>query len=698
MRALAKSLLPLAVWAALGVGVCQAETASQASASQLDNVTVTARKVEEDVQKIPISASVFSGALIDDAGLRDMRDLTRLAPNVYLKKSTSENIITMRGVTSFETSIYGPTALYVDDLMLPLHYAHNIDLVDIERVEVLRGPQGSLYGGNSLAGVINVITRQPGNEARASLSADFGAYPSAGDHNPGYKLGGGVSGPIVEDRWYLGLSGQIDQNDGYTTNLFNNDQRAGAIDRKTARATLRWTPTSQWDISFIGDILKNDDNIGVYRFDQGPYRTPAYHSWLDTDNYNNEQGDGQALRISHQGQAVKILSVTGRRGYRNDTLQDYDCTADPQNDWGRTLAAYKDTMFSQELRFSSVNAGGSPLSWLAGAYGMIEDTDIDQQNPTIAQSALTSIDTNGYALFGEATYTLWDRLRLTGGLRWDGRDSKGHKRDTGVDVSDQMDGSELLPKLSLGYDITADAFGYVTVSRGYLAGGYNYALAVDKESFSYDPEYTWNYELGLKTSWLDRKLTANLALFYIQMADKQVYNMVGVSSPITKVDNAAQAHSMGVELEMAAQPLQGLEITLGFGLTKAEVDDWTATERNSDNTELVRVSYDGKTIPNSPEYNGHLAVQYRHATGLFARADLAAVGEVYADAANSILDDPYALLDLRLGYETKRYDVYVWGRNVLDAEYHAIAYNWDGYKMVQDGEPAMFGVTLTLRY
>lgn len=685
-----------------GAGVCMAETAytesRESESYQLESVTVTARKTKEDAQKIPISTTVVSGTLLEDAHIGDTNELSRFAPNVYFKKSTSENVMIMRGITSFETSVYSPTAVYVDDLMVPLHFGHLIDLMDIERVEVLRGPQGSLYGGNSLAGVINVVTRRPDNEKRLKLYSDISSYTDV-DGNPlEYNVGFNAAGPLVSDRWYLSLAGNWKKGDGFMTNLHCDDDRAGEIDRKNARLVLRWTPTARFDISLTGDVLENDDGIAVYRFDDGPYRTDPYTISHDDKDYQKESGHSQNLRVAYTGETLKFLSVTGFRDYTNENLQDYDATADPMNYWGGSLSEYNDNFISQEFRLSPTGDHSS-LTWLVGVYGFTEDTDVKVDNEVIFQHADTTIDTQGYAAFGEWTYTLFDRLHLTAGLRYDVRHTEGEKHDTGIDISDDMDHSEVLPKFSVGYDLTDAAYGYATVSKGFLAGGYNYGTAVDKASFAYDPEYTWNYELGIKTDWLDSRLQVNLALFYIQMTDKQVMEMdYGQGYYTAKVDNAAEAHSKGLELELQARPARGWDISAGIGYTDAEYDDWIATEWNSDYTDLTRNDYSGKTVPGVPEYTGHLGVQYRHTNGLFARADASVIGPLYADQNNRFKEDAYALVNLQLGYETEHFDVVLWGKNVFDKHYHTVAYDWEGVKLVQDGEPARVGVRATLRF
>ena len=702
MHTLKQSLLLLILLILIpGAVISGEESSSQITDDEtirMKKLTVTVRKTEEDLQKIPVSASVVSDILMDDAKIDDTKELMDFIPNVYLKKSTSENIITMRGITSFESSIYSPTAVYIDDLMVPLHYGHLLDLYNVERVEVMRGPQGSLYGGNSLAGVINIVTSMPDNVKHFKIYGDLGGYAGGADSFPEYSIGFNAAGPIVSDRVYIGIAGSWRKGDGFMTNLYSDNDEAGKFDRKNIRGIIRLTPSSKLDITVTVDALDNDDGIGVYRFDSGFYMTEPYFIDHDTEEFQKEAGYGSNIRVSYTADKVKFLSVTGYRDYSNENLQDYDVTADIYNYWGACFAEYDERYLSQEFRLSSID-GYSPLKWIIGMHGFIEDTDIAQTDEVIYQNSRTAIESSGYALFGEGTYTFIDRLHLTAGFRYDTRDTEGEKHDYGIDITHDMDSSEVMPKFSLGYDFTDLVYGYATVSKGFLAGGYNYGNATDISSFAYDPEYAWNYEAGLKTNWMDRRIMLNVAVFYIDMTDKQVTEMdYGEGYFITRIDNAAKARSKGIELEFQARPAKGWDIFAGLGYTDAEYENWMATEYNSDYTDLVSNDYSGKSVPGVPEYTGHLGIQYRHMNGIFARVDLDAIGSIYADQKNIIEDDAYSLVSLQLGYETKKYDLVFYGKNLFDTEYHTVAYDWDGVKLVQDGEPAILGVRMTARF
>ena len=633
-----------------------------------------------------MSISVFSDIELEDAGIRDTLELTRFTPNVYMRNNIIENVVVFRGMSTFDGSLYSPAGFYVDDISFPIHFMHNPDLFDIERVEVLKGPQGTLYGRNSESGVINIITKQPDNELRGKIFGEYGSYDTEHGSSPSYRAGGSISGPLVKDKLYLGLAGQWEDSDGYMENEYNNDDEAAKIDHINGRGTLRWTPTDKWDISFISDAMDTDDEIGVLRYLTGPYKTDRYKISMDGEHYCEQEGYGQTLRVKHEGDSFNVLSVTGRRYYENKYALDVDCTADPLFNWGTNYFTYENRQLSEELRVSSPR-DSHPFEWLVGLYAFDEEMNID--GVMMGQSRITGIDMNGYAVFGQATYTLFDSIHLTAGLRYDHQDSEGEQRFMTQYYDKDLDYDEWLPKLAIAYDFTDDIMAYASASKGYLSGGYNYFAAGDLQSFYYDSEYTWNYEAGIKTAWLDRKLLANLSYFYIDMDDKQVFDIVPYILGAFQISNAARAHSQGFELELQSRPVKGLDLFAGFGYTEAKFDEWI---------DLQGYDYKDKYLPNAPKYTLNVGGQYRHEIGLFGRVDLLGTGDFYCNSKNTLKEDAHQLVNLRLGYEKERFDIIFWCKNLFDEEYETMKVDWGGTELVLDGEPRMFGVTVTYRF
>jgi iron complex outermembrane receptor protein len=299
-------------------------------------------------------------------------------------------------------------------------------------------------------------------------------------------------------------------------------------------------------------------------------------------------------------------------------------------------------------------------------------------------------ETLGIALFGEATYTFLDRLKITLGLRYD-REQKdfdytqtpsgpvlammGYAPDSGSrdDVFDAW-----LPKAAVSYQISEQVTPYVSVSRGFRSGGFN-----DKENVgsAYDPEFTWNYELGAKTSWMENRLQLNAALFYIDWSDMQVEVLTAGGTSVF-IDNAGRATSKGAELELIARPLSGLEIMAGASFTDAKYDDYT---------QGVNV-YDGSTVIDSPEYTMNIGATYRFLNGIFVNALYTHYGEVHFDPANTKSQESYGIASARVGYEGKGFDVYLYCRNIFDEEYATRAFEVNDVWYGRSGEPRVVGV------
>lgn len=393
-----------------------------------------------------------------------------------------------------------------------------------------------------------------------------------------------------------------------------------------------------------------------------------------------------------------------------------DFGADPQN---RTTGAatYENKQFSQEIRVSSPEDSG-PFEWLIGVYGFDEEVDT-AYNYYIVNKAIwgmadmsfmhpvADIDTSGYAGFGQGTYTLFDKLHLTAGLRYDHQDLEGNVTGKYFDFATfsykhyyndkDLDYDEWLPKFSASYDFTDDVMTYVSASKGYKTGGCIYCPAsnLPEDLFTYDSEYTWNYEAGIKTTWLNNKIRANLTMFYIDIKDKQVSEVDQTTMQAT-IRNAAEAHSQGVELELTARPVRGLDIFAGFGYTEAKFDDFTPTEW--DNYKLVQNDYKDNYLQYAPKYTYNIGVQYRHESGFFGRVDLLGKDEFYGDYANTAKADAHETVNLRLGYELEHLDFVLWGQNVFDEEY--LCYVTPFYDKVAgiDAPPRTFGATLTYRF
>ena len=660
---------------------------------RLETVTVTAQKKEENAQEVPISMDVFSEMEMEDARILNTPDMVRFSSNVNMMNRSCEHIVVIRGVSPFRGTTYSNAGFYVDDVSYPLHYSQNIDFFDLERAEILKGPQGTLYGRNTESGVISIFTKQPDNHLSGKILAEYGDYNS-------FRTVANVSGPVVEDKLFLGGAFQYRSSDGYVENEANGNDRAADLSHLTGRATLRWTPSDPWDISLVADIMNADDHGAEVRFLTGPNETPPHTIRRDTDAYLKQNWNSQILRVKYDSGDLYFLSVSGVLYQDLEKVNDCDLWDNPKN---RKInpTELKFRQYSQEFRVSS-QAG--PVEWLAGLYGFIEDSRFNYRYEILSaqmtyMNPITDVDARGCAAFGQGTYTFLDRFHLTLGLRLDHEEMEGDLKDPVQNKAYNKDLSynEALPKFSFTYDTTEKIMAYASVSKGYLVGGYNWGMTGTLDTFSYEPEYTWNYETGIKSTWLNDKLLANLSVFYISIDDKQVSELHPTIA-MTTITNAAKAHSQGVELEVQAKPLRGLDLSAGFGYNEAQFDRFTATVWNDAGTALVTKNYADNDLPYAPEYTYHVSAQYRGLQGFFARADLLGTGPFYGDAANKAEQDAYETVNLHLGYEWEHFDLTLWVENIFDKQYCTFLSVFQNEIVGIDGPPRTFGVTGVWRF
>lgn len=674
---------------------------------KVENLIVTAEKRVQNVQDIPMSVSVFSDVTLDNANITTANELMRYSPNVYLKKDSSQNHIVIRGITNFYGSRTSPVGFYIDDVCIPLNGMHGIDLVDIERIEILKGPQGTLYGRNSEAGVINIITKEPGDERSGKIFGEYNWYDTEHGSSPGYKAGASVSGPVIENKLYMGVAGQWKDSDGIMKNEFNGDDEVGSFENINGRAHIKWKANDKLKLSFIADALDYESGVVSFNYVQGPlafgrnrvsYDSP-YNEWTQESN-------GQVLKAEYKGSLFDLASITSRRYYKNYSESDFDCTSFKFGLSGDAFFKDKDTTYAQELRVSSKEKE-IKLKWLAGLYFFDEDTDVSVAKLLKKGTEIrnTSVDTSGYALFGQGTYLIGNDFHITAGLRYDFVNLDGNQNYQNNSAEKQyeedLDYAEILPKLTFAYDLSEAILTYATIAKGYIHGGYNYSKATELKNLTYDEESTWNYEIGAKTSWFKNRISANISAFYIQMKDKQVAEWGSgedVVGAVQMIRNAADAHSQGIELEIKIRPFRGLDLIAGAGIIESEIDDWVATEYNKFTGKYSTYDYSGKKLPNVPEYNYNLGIQYSHLSGFYGRADLFGTGKYYNDSKNDASESGYELVNLTLGYQGEKYDISCWCKNMFDEEFYKARIGSGDYQMGTEGEPRMFGVKVSYRF
>ncbi len=668
----------------------QGEDAAQlndANASYLlPAVVVTAGKMETDVQKTPASISVLTADEIESRQIEKTRDIFNAAPNMFFIKAgpdahTGDSFAAVRGITSFMSG--SPMiGFYVDDMYMP---GYEIPLFDLEKVEVLRGPQGTLYGRNSEGGVISIFTKKPGNELKTKVTESYGSYNTSTTNLTS-------SGPLIEDRLSFNLAAQYENSDGYFKNSTGSDT-VDSYDSWSGRGSIYFTPNDEFNVSFTFDGQTYDGHYSEFNTISNVYSNPHEVS-VNWAGRASKDSCGNTLRAEWTPGDMKLLSITGFRHTYSNGDQDMDFTT---SDLTRYYIRTDNDLFTQEFRLQSTNEDAR-FKWLTGVFLFHESEDLrykylmGQDHPTLAGEYDVKdgeSKTDGVAVFGQGTYSLGP-VDVILGLRYD-YESKTFDYDHyatagmgGTDESGDADNAYgvWLPKAAVNWHVTDNVMPYASISRGFRSGGFNLSYSTGE---SYDPEFTLNYEAGVKTSWLENSLTVNLAAFYIQWDDVQVMQP---NYPDFVISNAGEAVSKGLELEASWRPLAGLELFANGAYTDARFTDYSDDDGD----------YEGKRVPNVPRYTYSGGATYRFWDNFMISADYTCIGSMEFDQSNSYGQSHYSLVNAKIGYESEDVEVYLWAKNLLDETYLTRAFLMDGEWYGRAGDPRSVGVTASVKF
>jgi iron complex outermembrane receptor protein len=667
------------------VSVLTIGTAASSQAQVLPEITVTAEKVDQNAQGVPASLTVLPRTTLDDAGINTVQDLPRYVPNFLLSDQGSPRltISTIRGIGSTVRDDYFNSSLgiYLDGV--PLSTAEfNRRLGDIGQVEVLRGPQGTLYGHNTPAGVINLTSRPPSAEPKAEVLGTFG---NKAQREGSVWLSGPLGDPSLTGKLFFDYAAR----DGFTKYLRSGDT-IDDLESLTGSGAVRYQPNDRLTVSL---------SAGVEHVHQGAYGYLPFNAYqsrlVDITPPNQEVRDSRNVTgtIKYDFGPVQFMSITGVRSY--DVAADQDLSYNQfvrMFGGGRTHSDEDGRQFSQELRFSG--GAGTRLTWLAGAFAQADTVNFDYlfNLPAFGPPSLSSsnYDRREIAGFGEVTWNVVGGLDLTAGMRVS---REHHELSNNAPFQGSADFTLPTPKFRATYRFDDERLVYVSATRGARSGGFNRLVANDR----FESEFLWSYETGFKTEWFNRTLTLNGALFYIDWTNQQIKTQV--LPGVVETTNAGRSHSQGFELEARWRPVQGLELTGFVGVTDGHYDQLIG----QDGTNLA-----GNRLVNTPNMNAGLAAQYRWALAMLpafgvVRAEYQYIGDHYFDPENRLKQEGYGLVNLRAGIEDKNVSATVFVRNLFNQDYRAFGYrDFQGSLLASDvaiaGQSRLIGVTLMGRY
>lgn len=729
--------------AALGISETAAAQQERQPANYDTEIIVTAQKREERLQDVPLAVTAVGADQITRRGFTNITQVTRMAPNVNFNEGiVNPTLITpfIRGIGTIDNSPESdmPVAVSIDGVYLASVYGGLIDAFDIQQVEILRGPQGTLQGRNAPGGAINIVTRRPGEEWVARGMIEYGKYSDL-------KLNVGVDGPLIPEKVGIKLAGLYRNADGFQKGLRADDTPSGyefgGRDALSLKGGLQITPSEAVRIWLSADYTKDKSPPTAFRDvnDGIDHPRPEYADQLNTvacsvfgwctpaKKYTTHQSQFGDNRITNWGLtsnidvdvgAATLTSITGYRKIRDKFYLDIDATPFPLLESMPTVVTQK--TFSQEFRIAS-NDGGSlsfndRVRWLIGGYYMKSDMTRDQQLFVFGGNIGTDYGQKlkSYAIFGHVDVKLTDALSIALGAResWDKKNFFVFAQGDTVLVppaNQRKSWKKFMYDANVNYKFTPDVMAYLRYARGSRPGGFNHTPLS-----TYDPETVDSFEGGIKTTLFDRRVTFNLAGFYYKYKGIQRQTSVGfdnnndgtIDGFARVTANAGKSRAYGFEMELVARPVDGLNINLGVGYLDAKYQVWNDLE--ADNVTPI----DNSTLPvlNAPKWTINAGISYDipvSETGMIAKitpsANLYHVSSQFTntEAQPVSFDDGHSLLSAALRFEApdNRFAVTIFGENLTNSYYIQNGGSLGGLGLyVQEGRPRTYGARLEFQF
>jgi iron complex outermembrane receptor protein len=727
----------------------QGQTETQADS---DEIVVTAMRRSESLQDVSASITALTGERIEELGLTNSQDLAAQIPglNIMGPFGQSSPQISVRGVgnNGFSANSVSTVGVYSDEVYLNQSIGHGFQLFDLARVELLRGPQGTLYGANATSGALNYISRRPGQEASLEGSGSYGDYGQL-------KFEGAGNLPLTDDL-ALRVAAASNSSDGYRRNTFLGTD-AGFVDDFAWRALLSYAPGAQFDalLKLHGGRARNDgaqyeqqgvidpltfgfcDNARIAAGECmdffGNFESrDVYSAASDLAGHEDIDVFGATATANWDLGPVRLTSITAYEETDRDTQDELDGSPTDQFHDQIVSTAHQ---FSQEMRLTSDTEGA--LSWIVGAFYFKENADEFEPLPARAfgpgglSGASANLEgvyryfvsqTESVSAFGDARLELGGGLALLGGLRVthesmdvdyeaaifnaDGTnaatqftlaDARVRTLFPTIDRVESQEWDVATGRLVLEYKLNPDILIYGSVARGFRGGNFNSgALFADAEFTLVDPEFVDAFELGLHSTFMRGAVTFNASVFAYDYTDQQVTTVIGGQQLLA---NAASSSILGGEAELTLRPSRDWLISLGASLLDATYDEFISP---------TGADLSGNDLENAPNLTFNGLISYtQHAFGdheLVWATDFSYKGDHYLDFSNNVLSqqEGFWLHNASLTFQPSdgHYRISVWGRNLWDEEYRV---NWAdlsgfGFNLNTYGAPRVVGVTLGFAY
>lgn len=699
-RILVGRVVVFAVLAAGGASGVYAQT--EITAESPETIIVTARQREEQLSDVPIQITVFDAEEIESAGITSTEDFINLVPNFTFDDSFTylNSFVVVRGIAQINNAD-SPVAIVVDGVPQNSQKQFKANLFDIERIEVLSGPQGALYGRNATGGAINIVTRQPTNDFEGSLSARYG-------NGDALETWGSVSGPIAEDVALFRISAFYKQDDGRIENDFLG-RKVDFVDHDyNLRGRLKLLPAE--DISIDLRAAYNDFEAGAI------YDSPVFSG--DPNDFERPSSNllgrtfGDITELTAKIDAglgfATLTSITGYTDLSEAYRGDLDFTNSVNNPGGflgflgpaGQAQDLEIELFSQELRLTSPD--DQRFRWVVGGFYLETDRalntrgfgDLDGTPDQVNNPALVFLDLNetndnqAWSVFGQFDLDITERFSVSAALRYD--EDRRQQLDVTVGGERRETFSDLQPKLTLSYDLGSDHLFYASYGEGFRSGGFN-APGIPR----FEAEKARTIEAGFKSYWSEIGLRLNGAVYYSFVDDFQYFFIDAASGGAQIISNIDKVEISGIELAADMEIANGVRLYGALGTTDGEI------EENQAFPDTV-----GNHTPKNTLWtaNAGISITQSIGTGLqfVGRADYEHRGRKYWQIDNADIQSPLNLVNFRAGIEGDKWGFYLWGRNVTDERYYT-DFNPREFTGTQldigfPAQPARYGVEAKLRF
>lgn len=711
-----KKSVVLLIAAALTSTVYAAETEQKPSEEEVEKgvrtIIVTARKTEESLQNVPVAITAIDGRDLMERGVSNLTEIQQFSPNTTLQSSRGTNSTLsafIRGVGQ-EDPLWGYEAgvgIYIDDVYMARPQGAILDLLDVERVEVLRGPQGTLYGKNTIGGAVKYITKKMSGDTEFGLSATIGDYS-----RKDLKISGQL--PLIEDKLYLGFAAASLNRDGFgqflTSDLDNQDRENYNKDLFAGRLVLEYTPNEDLFFKFSYDKTTDDSNSkGGYRLlpsllTDAPVPDSVYDSYTSLPTWNKVELEGTSLTISQQiNEQWAFKSVTASRESYSPTNIDFDNTSLRIFD---VPAIYDDEQFSQEFQ---LNYQGDDLTFVSGLFyfdsescghfdAILEVLGNSIGFPGLTREVRGCVDSESTAIYGQATYDIDDQLSVTIGARYTQEEKHasvynglvfdtvypesgwvpGYVRDDAainasiVEVlNDSEKWSKFTPRIGVEYQQNEDLMWYASIARGFKSGLFNPRAATAEPAA--DPETVDTLELGMRSDW-GNDLRVNTTLFLLEHKDRQFVSVLPGENPgdlDQRLGNIGKSEGTGAELELFYAATDDLDINLSIGYIDSEFAEALTTNPDGSADDISNRF----SIINTPGTTTNLGITYGFDNSLgdfsFNTNYYYRSGYELSVLDNLLSQDGYGLLNMSLNWFSNddQWQVGLHVKNLTDEEY-----------------------------